>query len=214
MIRLMLIEDHEMVRAGFRMLLEAQPDMEIVGEAASGEAGSSLVETLRPDVILLDVSMPGVGGPETARQLKADNPGIRILAVTIHDDQAYLLQMLDAGADGYLPKTAAAAELVNAVRTVHAGERYIHASLVGALVNGYLTRPEESKRARGLTARQLEVLSLVAEGLTNQKVAERLGLSPRTVDRHLENMLRRLKMHSRVELVRYALRERLIETED
>lgn len=214
MIRLMLIEDHEMVRAGFRMLLEAQPGMEIVGEAASGDAGLNLAATCKPDVILLDVSMPGVGGPETARQLKADYPGIRILAVTIHDDQAYLLQMLDAGADGYLPKTAAAAELVNAVRTVHAGERYIHASLVGALVNGYLTRPEESKRARGLTARQLEVLSLVAEGLTNQKVAERLGLSPRTVDRHLENMLRRLKMHSRVELVRYALREGLIETED
>ena len=214
MIRLMLIEDHEMVRAGFRMLLEAQPGMEIVGEAASGEAGLNLAATCKPDVILLDVSMPGVGGPETARQLKADYPGIRILAVTIHDNQAYLLQMLDAGADGYLPKTAAAAELVNAVRTVHAGDRYIHASLVGALVNGYLTRPEEKKRNRGLTARQLEVLSLVAEGLTNQKVAERLRLSPRTVDRHLENMMRRLKMHTRVELVRYALREGLIETED
>lgn len=214
MIRLMLIEDHEMVRAGFRMLLEAQPGMEIVGEAASGEAGLNLAATCKPDVILLDVSMPGVGGPETARQLKADYPGVKILAVTIHDNQAYLLQMLDAGADGYLPKTAAAAELVNAVRTVHAGDRYIHASLVGALVNGYLTRPEEKKRNRGLTARQLEVLSLVAEGLTNQKVAERLRLSPRTVDRHLENMMRRLKMHTRVELVRYALREGLIETED
>ena len=214
MIRLMLIEDHEMVRAGFRMLLEAQPGMEIVGEAASGDAGLNLAATCKPDVILLDVSMPGVGGPETARQLKADYPGIRILAVTIHDNQAYLLQMLDAGADGYLPKTAAAAELVNAVRTVHAGDRYIHASLVGALVNGYLTRPEEKKRNRGLTARQLEVLNLVAEGLTNQKVAERLRLSPRTVDRHLENMMRRLKMHTRVELVRYALREGLIETED
>jgi two-component system response regulator NreC len=214
MIRLVLIEDHEMVRAGFHMLLDAQPDMEIVGEANSGDAGLALLETLRPDVILLDVSMPGMGGAETTRRLKASYPEVRILTVTIHDNQAYMLQMLNAGVDGYLPKRAAAAELVNAVRTVYAGERYIHASLVGALVDGYLTRPEGKKRKKELTPRQLEVIKLVADGLTNQKVAEKLGLSSRTVDRHIENMMRRLKMHSRVELVRYAIREGLVKITD
>jgi two-component system response regulator NreC len=213
-IRLVLIEDHAMVRAGFRMLLEAQPDMAIVGEAESGREGLVMLETTRPDVVLLDVSMPELSGAETAQLLKAQYPEVRILAVTIHDSQAYLLQMLDAGVDGYLPKRAAADELVNAVRTVHAGERYIHPSLVGALVNGYLTRPEEKLKSRELTPRQREVLRLVADGLTSQKVGEELGLSARTVDRHIENMLRRLKMHSRVELVRYAIREGLIDVED
>lgn len=213
-IDLILIEDHAMVRAGFRMLLEAQPDMAIIGEAESGAEGLAMLETVLPDVILLDVSMPEMGGAEVAETIKTQYPEVRILAVTIHDNQAYLLQMLDAGVDGYLPKRAAADELVNAVRAVHSGERYIHPSLVGALVNGYLTRPEEKPKSRDLTPRQREVLELVADGLTSQKVAEKLGLSARTVDRHIENMLRRLKMHSRVELVRYAIREGLIDVED
>lgn len=213
-IDLILIEDHAMVRAGFRMLLEAQPDMAIIGEAESGAEGLAMLETVLPDVILLDVSMPEMGGAEVAETIKTQYPEVRILAVTIHDNQAYLLQMLDAGVDGYLPKRAAADELVNAVRAVHSGERYIHPSLVGALVNGYLTRPEEKPKSRDLTPRQREVLELVADGLTSQKVAEKLGLSARTVDRHIENMLRRLKMHSRVELVRYAIREGLIDGED
>jgi two-component system response regulator NreC len=213
-IRLVLIEDHAMVRAGFRMLLEAQPDMAIIGEAESGPEGLAMLETIQADVILLDVSMPDLGGAETAELLKTRYPEVRILAVTIHDSQAYLLQMLNAGVDGYLPKRAAAEELVNAVRAVHAGERYIHPSLVGALVNGYLTRPGEKSKSQALTPRQREVLRLVADGLTSQKVGEELGLSARTVDRHIENMLRRLNMHSRVELVRYAIREGLIDVED
>ena len=122
-------------------------------------------------------------------------------------------RMLNAGADGYLPKRAAASELISAVRTVHTGSRYVHESLIGALVNGYLSRPEESK-SRSLTKRQLQVLALVARGLTNQMVAEELGLSTRTVDRHLENMMLRLEMNSRVELVSHALQEGLIELKD
>jgi two-component system response regulator NreC len=209
-IRLFLIEDHAMVRAGFRMLLEAQRDMAIIGEAESGRGVLPLLEAAQPDVVLLDISMPDMGGAEVAQLLKNRYPEIRILAVTIHDAQEYLLMMLDAGVDGYLPKRAAAEELVNAVRTVHAGERYVHPSMVGALVEGYLTRPDDRPPSRELTARQRQVLRLVANGLTSHE----LGLSARTVDRHIENMLRRLKMHSRVELVRYAIRERLIDAQD
>ena len=216
-IRIMLIEDHEMVRAGFQMLLEAQPDMEIVAQAETGEAGLALVDERQPDVVLLDVSMPGMGGAQAARALKSRFPDIKILAVTIHSNKAYLLEMLDAGADGYLPKRAAAEELVNAIRTVHAGRTYIFAGLIDALVEGYRTRTEESQEEPGpeeLTPRQRQVLLMIADGLTSQRIADELGLSVRTVDRHVENMMNRLEIHSRIELVKYAIREGLIEVSD
>lgn len=213
MIRLLLIEDHEMVRAGFRMLLDAQPDMEIVGEADRGATGIEMAKSIVPDVVLLDISMPGLGGTETARQLKGLPHPPAVLAVTIYESQAYLLEMLDAGVDGYLPKRAAAHELVNAIRTVHAGKSYVYPELVDALIDGYRDRDrtlESPSEQPVLTARQRQVLALIADGHTSQRVAERLGLSARTVDRHVENMMRRLGIHSRVELVAHALRHGLI----
>lgn len=216
-IRIMLIEDHEMVRAGFQMLLEAQPDMEIVAQADSGEVGLALVDQFRPDVILLDISMPGMGGTETARILKSGHPEIKILAVTIHSSKAYLLEMLDAGADGYLPKRAAAQELVNAIRAVHAGRTYIFTGLIDALVEGYRTRTEEfheDQDSEELTPRQRQVLRMIGDGMTSHRIAEELELSARTVDRHVENMMKRLGIHSRIELVKYAIREGLIEVSD
>lgn len=214
MIRLMLVEDHEMVRAGFRMLLEAEPDLEIVAEADSGDAALELLEAQHPDVILLDISMPGMSAAETVRTIKARLPSVAVLVVTIHETKAYLLEMLDAGADGYLPKSAAAGELVTAIRTVHAGRSYIYGRLVGALVEGYRNSAELQTKPSALTPRQLEVLRLVADGLTSQKVADRLGLSARTVDRHIENMMKRLQVHSRIELVKYAIREGLVRVSD
>ena len=214
-IRVMLIEDHEMVRAGFQMLLGAQPDMEIVAEADSGDKALALLESHRPDVALLDISMHGLGAAETARALKRQLPRVRILVVTIHASKEYLLEMLDAGVDGYLPKRAAAEELVSAVRSVHAGNSYIYPGLVDALVEGYRTRTDGAKPegvSRELTPRQLQVLRLIADGLTSQKAADQMGLSVRTIDRHIENMMKRLELHSRVELVRYAIRVGWIET--
>jgi two-component system response regulator NreC len=216
-IRIMLIEDHEMVRAGFQMLLEAQSDMQIVAQADSGEAGLALVDEFRPDLILLDVSMPGMGGAETARALKSRYPDIKILAVTIHSSKAYLLEMLDAGVDGYLPKRAAAEELVNAIRTVQSGRTYVFPGLIDALVEGLRTRSEEAMEERGpevLTPRQRQVLRLIADGMTSQRIADQLELSVRTIDRHVENMMNRLGIHSRIELVKYAIREGLIEVSD
>jgi DNA-binding NarL/FixJ family response regulator len=216
-IRILLIEDHEMVRAGFQMLLEAQPDMEIVGQAESGETGLALADECRPHVVLLDVSMPGMGGAQAARALKSRLPDVKILAVTIHSSKAYLLEMLDAGADGYLPKRAAAEELVNAIRTVHAGRTYIYAGLIDALVEGYRTRteePQDEASPEELTPRQHQVLLMIADGMTSQRIADELGLSVRTVDRHVENMMNRLGIHSRIELVKYAIREGLIEVSD
>jgi two-component system, NarL family, response regulator NreC len=216
-IRLLLIEDHEMVRAGFRMLLNAQPDMHIIGEASSGEQGLELAIIECPDVILLDISMPGKGGVETARGIKLHCPETAILAVTIHTEQAYLLEMLEAGVDGYLPKRAAADELVNAIRTVHEGNNYVFPGLIDALVDGFRARSDESLEGNKksiLTDRQLQVLRYIADGLTSQRTAEQLGLSVRTVERHVENMMRRLDVHSRVELVRVAIREGILEVDD
>lgn len=214
-IRVMLIEDHEMVRAGFQMLLGAQPDMQIVAEADSGDKALALAEAHRPDVALLDISMHGLGAAETARALKRQLPQVRILVVTIHSSKEYLLEMLDAGVDGYLPKRAAAEELVSAVRSVHAGNSYIYPGLVDALVEGYRTRTDGSmpeRVSRELTPRQLQVLRLIADGLTSQKAADQLRLSARTIDRHIENMMKRLELHSRIDLVRYAIRMGWIET--
>ncbi len=212
-VRVMLIEDHAMVRTGFRMLIDSQPDMQIVAEASSGEEGLQLLEAMTqlPDVILLDISMPGMGGIEFARRLKNHYPDVAILTVTIHDSQAYLLKMLDAGAEGYLPKHAAATDLLNAIRTIKAGQKYIHASMIDALVEGYRVKQERGMGASALTARQQQVLQLIAEGMTSVQVGEQLGLSPRTVDRHIENIMKKLGVRSRLELVRFAVEAGLLE---
>ena len=214
--RLVLIEDHEMVRAGFRMLIESQPDMTIAGEAGSGDEGLELLARAPADVVLLDISMPGLDAAETARRLKKEHPGMAILVVSIHTSQAYLLEMLDAGVDGYLPKRAAADELLEAIRTVRAGQRYIHPDLVGTLVDGYRqrtgveTHPDD---VAGLTPRQRQVLRLVADGLTSQQIGEKLGLSSRTVERHIANIMGKLGVRSRVDLVKYAIRTGLADVE-
>ncbi len=212
-IRVMLIEDHAMVRTGFRMLIDSQPDMEIVAEASSGEEGLQLLETMTqlPDVILLDISMPGMGGIEFANRLKSRYPHVAILTVTIHDSQAYLLKMLDAGAEGYLPKHAAATDLLHGIRTIKAGQKYIHSSMIDALVEGYRFKQEKGIAATTLTARQQQVLRLIAEGMTSVQVGEALGLSPRTVDRHIENIMKKLGVRSRLELVRFAVEAGLLD---
>ena len=212
-IHVMLIEDHEMVRTGFRMLIESQPDMTIVAEAGSGEEGLQKLEALPqpPDVILLDISMPGMGGIEFARQIKERYPDVAILAVTIHDSQAYLLEMLEVGAEGYLPKHAAANDLLEAIRSVHAGKKYIHSSMIDALVEGYRVKQTRGAGPDSLTERQRQVIGLIAQGKTSVQVGEELGLSPRTVDRHIENIMKKLGMRSRLELVRFAVESGLVE---
>ncbi len=215
--RVALIEDHEMVRAGFRMLIESQPDMTIVGEAGSGDEGLELLARMPADVVLLDVSMPGLDAAETARLLKRERPERAILVVSIHTSQAYLLEMLDAGVDGYLPKRAAADELLEAIRTVRTGQRYIHPDLVGTLVDGYRLRTgveTNSDDVVGLTPRQRQVLRLVADGLTSQQIGEKLGLSARTVERHIANIMGRLGVRSRIDLVKYAIRTGLADVDE
>lgn len=216
-IRLLLADDHAVVRSGLRLLLEAQPDLAIVGEAENGEEAIRRTAELRPDVVLMDIEMPGMNGIEAARRIKAQSPGTSVLALTMYEDDQYFFEMLRAGASGYVPKRAAPDELASAIRAVSRGEVFIHPSLAGRLVQDYLQRcdVEVQEQATGdLTPREQEVLTLIAQGLSNNEIADQLVISAKTVDRHRENIMRKLNLHSRVDLVKYALRKGLIDLEE
>jgi two-component system response regulator NreC len=216
-IKLMLADDHAVVRSGLRMLLDAQPDMEIIAEAESGVETVAKVQELKPDVVLMDVEMPEMNGIEATRMIKESVPETAVLALTMYEDDQYFFEMLKAGASGYVPKRAAPDELVNAIRTVSEGEVFLYPTLAARLVNDYLNRDEttpEDDVENTLTPREKEVLIQIAEGLTNPEIAEKLTISVKTVDRHRENIMRKLNMHSRIDLVKYAIRKGLIDLEE
>ena len=216
-IRLLLADDHAVVRSGLRLLLEAQPDLVIVGEAENGEEAIRRTAELQPDVVLMDIEMPGMNGIEAARRIKVQSPGTSVLALTMYEDDQYFFEMLRAGASGYVPKRAAPDELASAIRAVSRGEVFIHPSLAGRLVQDYLQRRDmevQEQAAGDLTPREQEVLTLIAQGLSNNEIADQLVISAKTVDRHRENIMRKLNLHNRVDLVKYALRKGLIDLED
>ena len=216
-IRLLLADDHAVVRSGLRMLLQAQPDMIIVGEAETGQEAIRRVAELSPDVVLMDIEMPGMNGIEATRRIKADAPAAAVLALTMYEDDQYFFEMLRAGASGYVPKRAAPDELVSAIRAVSRGEVFLYPSLAGRLVQDYLRRgPAGEGEPPGdeLTPREQEVLTLIAQGFSNNEIADQLVISAKTVDRHRENIMRKLNLHNRVDLVKYALRKGLIGLEE
>jgi two-component system response regulator NreC len=213
MTRLLLVDDHAVVRSGLKMLLAGHTEMEIVGEA--GTAGEALEKAgeVNPDVILMDIGLPDKTGIEATREIKKKYPDMKIVALTIHEDEEYFFQMLDAGASGYVPKRAAPEELLTAIRAAAAGEVYLYPSMAKLLVRDFLNaeRPAEEKPdLGGLTDREHEVLTHLAEGASNDEIATALVISPKTVERHRENIMRKLNLHSRSELVRYAIRKGII----
>lgn len=213
MTRLLLVDDHAVVRSGLKMLLGGHSEIEIVGEAATAGEALQKAEELNPDLILMDIGLPDKTGIEATREIKAKFPKIKIVALTIHEDEEYFFQMLDAGASGYVPKRAAPEELLTAIRAAAAGEVYLYPSLAKLLVRDYLSadRPAEEKiNLDGLTSREHEVLTHLAEGESNDEIAAVLFISPKTVERHRENIMRKLSLHSRSELVRYAIRKGII----
>lgn len=216
-IRLLMVDDHEIVRAGLRMLLQTQPDIEIVAEASNGREAVARARELQPDVVLMDISLPDLDGFEATQQIKRALPQTAVLALTMHESDEYFFRMLQAGASGYVPKKAAPTDLVSAIRTVYEGGVFLYPSLAKSLVQDYLGRVRETDdRAAldGLTEREQEVLKLIADGLTNQEIAERLTISVKTVERHRANIMSKLNLHSRTELVKYAIRKGLIEVEE
>ncbi len=211
-IKLLLVDDHEIVRAGLRMLFQAEQDMEIVGEAGSGDEALAAVAKLKPNVVIMDVVMPGMGGIEATRRIKAASPDTVVLALTMHEDEQYFFKMLEAGASGYIPKRAAPDDLVSATRVVSQGNVFLYPSLAKLLVQDFLDRsePATTPTAEELTPREREVLTYIAEGYTSREVAEALVISIKTVDRHRENIMQKLNLHNRVELVKYAIEKGLI----
>jgi len=213
-IRLLLVDDHAVVRSGLRMLLDNEPDVEIVGEAGTAREALDSVLDLKPDIVLMDIGLPDMSGIDAAREIKRVRPETAIVALTIHEDEEYFFKMLEAGASGYVPKRAAPEELLTAIRTAAGGEVYLYPSMAKLLVKDYLAHDQESKASRtldGLTEREQEVLAHLADGASNEEIAETLNISPKTVARHRENIMRKLNLHSRSELVKYAIRKGIIQ---
>jgi DNA-binding NarL/FixJ family response regulator len=208
-IRILLADDHAVVRQGFKMILDAQPDMEIVGEAANGREAVELAEQLRPDVVVMDVAMPELNGIEATRRIASSVPHARVVALSMHKDSVYVREILRAGARGYLLKDSGAADLVAAIHAVASGESYLSPAVSNAVLDDYrrlATNPIDL-----LTSREREVLQLLAESKTNKEIAGVLNLSVYTVEAHRGRILEKLNLHSIGELVRFAVRNGLIE---
>ncbi len=212
-IRVLLADDHAIVREGVRMILAKESDIEVVGEAQDGAQALEMVERLKPAVVVMDISMPGMGGIEATQQAKARHPDVNILALTMHEDESYVFKLLHAGASGYVLKRAAARDLVEAVRAAAKGEAFLYPSVARKVVEDYLKRVEtgEGRGYDGLTEREREILTLIAQGFSNQQIAEKLYISIKTVQTHRAHVLEKLGLHDRTELVRYAIRKGLIE---
>lgn len=224
-IRLMLVDDHDVVRTGLKTFLETQEGLQVVAEANSGEKAIQVALADRPDVIVMDITMPEMDGLEATRRLKMVYPECKVLALTVHADKQYFFEMLSAGAVGYVTKQAAAEELVAAIRAVAQGHVYLQPALARWLLDDYrrlLSQPagqaaalDESESPDNglevLSTRERQVLEEVAEGLTNPQIGEQLGISPKTVARHRERIMNKLNLHSSTELVKFAIRTGLIE---
>jgi len=214
MIKLLLVDDHEVVRSGLKMLLEGEGDVEIIGEAGTARDTITLVSKLHPDVVLMDIGLPDLSGIEATAEIKRLWPQVSVVALTIHEGEEYFFKMLEAGASGYVPKRAAPEELLTAIRVAASGEVYLYPTLAKLLVNDFLSSESQTKTARTLnelTPRENQVLAHLADGGSNTDIAEALSISPKTVARHRENIMRKLNLHSRTELVKYAIRKGIIE---
>jgi two-component system response regulator NreC len=213
MLRILLADDHTIVRRGIRALLETQPEIQVVGEAATGAEAITQARALVPDVVLMDIGMPDGDGLSATEQIRHELPTVNVLLLTIHDDANYLFRALKAGAAGYVLKGAEVNELLNALHSVERGEVYLQPAAAKHLVGNYLKRASdaEQEQLRTLTPRQREILTLIAEGLTNQQIADKLVLSPFTVATHRANIMEKLNLHNRTALIRFALRHGLIE---
>jgi two-component system response regulator NreC len=223
----MLVDDHDVVRLGIKTLLQSYSDIQVVSEAQGGEEALEVYQRFRPDVVLMDITMTGMDGLEATQRLKAMDAQCRVLVLTVHEDKQYFFKMLGQGADGYVTKRAAAEELVAAIRTVAVGHVYLQPALARWLLEDYQDLvqqytseaiasgrpPGKTSRLEVLSERERQVLELVAQGLTGRQIGERLGISPHTVARHRERIMRKLDLHSMADLVKFAIRTGLVDLE-
>lgn len=212
-IRVLLADDHTILRDGIRALLDDQDDMEVIGEAEDGQSTVKMVAQLQPDVVVMDIAMPLLNGLEATRQIQRDYPQVKVLILTMHENEEYIRQVLAAGALGYVLKDAAARDLLGAIRAVNRGEAVLSPAITRLVIEDYLRwgdiRPEDA--TNGLTSREREVLQLIAEGYTNKEIAEILSLSVKTIQSHRTNLMSKLDLHDRGELIKYAIQKKIID---
>jgi len=212
-IRILLADDHTILRNGIRALLEDEPDLVVVGEAEDGRAAVAQACQLEPDVAVVDIAMPLLNGLEVTRQIKHQCPRVKVLILTMHDNEEYIRQVLEAGAMGYILKDAAAKELISAIRSVQRGEAVLSPAITRLVIEDYLRwggiRPVVTED--NLSAREREILQLIAEGYTNKQIAEILTISVKTVQAHRMNLMQKLNLHDRGELIKYAIQKKIIE---
>ncbi|MGC3999160.1 MAG: response regulator transcription factor [Anaeromyxobacter sp.] len=214
-IRVLIVDDHALLRDGVRALLSAQPDLEVVGEAGDGKAALAEVERLDPDVVLMDIAMPGLGGIEAALELRKQGRRARVLILSQYEDREYVRRLLKAGVAGYVLKKSAGAELANAIRAVQRGGLVLDPEVARtAMEEGGAAGPASSDPYEALTDREKQVLKLVAEGRSNKEVADVLGISVKTAMTHREHVMEKLAVHNRTELVRFAIKRGVIRVED
>lgn len=213
-IKILLADDHAVLRTGLRLLINSQPDMEVVGEAGDGLKAIEEAALLKPDIIIMDITMPGISGIEATSKIKKEMPGIKVLALTVHEDEAHLKRFLEAGASGYVPKKAADVQLLEAIRVVYSGEAYLHPSQASMLVESIkkgedLTGSKQDEMAL-LSPRERRVMELLAQGYTNQEASEKLFLSVKTVETYKARLMEKLNLKSRADLIRYALQKGIL----
>ncbi len=217
-IRILIADDHHLLRQGIRNFLALEPDFDIIGEAADGEEAVAKAEALNPDILLLDINMPKLTGIEVAARLKASNPAIRVLALTIHDDENYMMKMIQSGAAGYLLKDVDPSMMVQAIRRVYAGESFVEPSLTKKLFQGITSREEVKPitpaypvaEADRLSSREVEVMQLIGRGMSNAEIARELFLSEKTVKNHLTNIFRKIQVTDRTQAVLYAIKHKIV----
>ncbi len=210
-IRILIADDHTIFRSGLRLLLSSEPAFEVIAEAEDGAQAIDLANQLKPDVILMDIGMPGINGYEATRRIKKSNPKVNVLVLTMHRSEEYFFKMLDAGASGYVLKGAETEELIRAVCTVARGDAFLYPSMARSLVDRYLkTQSGESMYQQRLTSREVEILQMIADGYSNKDIAEELVISPSTVHTHRTNIMQKLGLNKRHELVQYAREQGLI----
>lgn len=210
-IRILLVDDHKIIRQGICALLRDDKYLQIVGEAQNGKEALDLIGSTHPDVVLMDIDMPVLSGVETTKIINRDHPEIKVLALTMHDDPNYIISLLGAGAMGYISKSSGSNELRDAIITTHKGESYFPPGISDAVLHSIMKqKPISYKTTVNLTSRELEILKLISQGLTNLQIANELSISKRTVDTHRQNLLEKLDLHNTASLVRYALEHNLV----
>ena len=214
-IRILVVDDHAIMRDGIRALLGIQADMEIIGEAEDGREAVSQALELSPDVVVMDIAMPGMDGLEATRRIAKKLPSSKVLVLTQHDNREYVLTAIRAGASGYVPKRALGSELADGVRAVHRGDSFLYPSVATALIEGYRDKIEDGTTPYdSLTAREREILKLIAEGHTSREISEMLFISLKTVQGHRSKIMEKLDLHNRTELIKYAMRKGLVSVDE